>query len=206
MRFVDIRLKFKNDRIIDARNLINFFGHIDRRRLYEWQKKGYIGKITNNYYIFSDANVDDTMLKMIAGRIYKPSYTGLESALSYYGLIPEAVFQIRSVTTRKTKTFATSLACFSYRSIHKRLFWGYSLKNVDTHTFFISDPEKTILDYLYLNPHINDESAFEELRLNKEQIQNLLNPPRLEKYLNIFSMARLSKSVNRLMRFLDVKF
>lgn len=206
MRFVDIRFKFKDDQIIDARNLINFFGHIDRRRLYEWQKKGYIKKITNNYYIFSDANIDDTTLKMIASRIYKPSYIGLESALSYYGLIPEAVFRISSVTTRKTKTFKTSLAQFSYRYIHKRLFWGYSLKNIGTHTFFISDQEKTILDYLYLNPHIDDESAFGELRLNKEQIQNLLDPHRLEKYLNIFSMARLSKSVDRLMRSLNVKF
>lgn len=206
MRFIDIQLKFKNDRIIDVRNLINFFGHIDRRRLYEWQKKGYIKKITNNYYIFSDANIDDTMLRMIANRIYNPSYIGLESALSYYGLIPEAVFQISNVTTRKTKRFKTGIAQFSYRSIHKRFFWGYSLKNIHTHTFFISEPEKTILDYLYLNPHIDDESTFEELRLNKEQIQNLLNPHRLEEYLNIFSMSRLSKSVDRLMRCLNVKF
>lgn len=206
MKFVDIKFKFKNDCILDVRNIINLFGHLDRRRLYEWQKKGYIKKIANNYYIFIDTNINDVILKMIANKIYKPSYIGLESALSYYGLIPEAVFQITSITTRKTKTFKTAIAPFNYRFIHKRLFWGYNLKTSFTQTFFISDIEKTILDYLCLNPHIDDKSAFEELRLNKEQFKNLINLSSLRKYLNIFSNSHLSKSVDKLMGFLNVKF
>ena len=202
MRFIDLKIKFKDDPFLDLRNILNVFGHIDRRRLYEWQKKGYIKKITNNYYFFSDTNINDATLKIIANKIYHPSYIGLELALSYYNLIPEAVFQITSISTKKTKTFNTDIAQFSYQSIHKRLFWGYNLKD----NFFISDPEKTILDYFYLNPHLNNPSAFYELRLNKNRFKSLINYKRLKKYLKLFSNNHLSQSINKLMRFLNVKF
>jgi predicted transcriptional regulator of viral defense system len=202
MRFIDLKIKFKDDPILDLRNILNIFGHIDRRRLYEWQKKGYIKKITNNYYFFSDTNINDITLKIIANKIYHPSYIGLELALSYYNLIPEAVFQITGISTKKTKTFNTNIAQFSYKSIHKRLFWGYNLKD----NFFVSDPEKTILDYFYLNPHLNNTSAFYELRLNKNQFKTLINYKRLKKYLKLFSNNHLHQSINKLLRFLNVKF
>ncbi len=206
MKFLDVKLKFKDSEIIDIRNLLNFFGKLDRRRLYEWQKKKYIKKIANNYYIFADAVINDAVLKIIANTIYQPSYIGLESALSYYGLIPEAVFQINSITAKKTKRFETDTAQFTYRNIHRRFFWGYNLKRETNHAFFISDLEKTILDYLYLNPHLNDTAALEELRINKKHFQSRVNRRRLKKYLNIFSNSRLNKSTAELMRVLNAEF
>jgi len=206
MKFLDIKLKFKDSAILDIRNVINVFGRLDRRRLYEWQTKGYIQRIANNYYIFNDADINDVILKVIANKIYSPSYIGLESALSYYGLIPETVFQINSITTRKTKMLKSKIAQFSYHSTHRWLFWGYNLENHSTNSFFISDIEKTILDYLYLNPHVNDEAAFEELRLNKELLLNTVNLANLKQYLKIFSNNQLSESLAKLMRFLNVKF
>ena len=206
MKFIDLKTRLSKNDIIDIRNVITLFDSIDRRRLYEWQKKGYILKLTNNYYIFRDAEIDDPFVRMIANKIYSPSYVSLESALSYYGFIPEAVFQITSITSRKTHNIQTDISNFNYRSIHKRLFWGYSLNTKTSYRFFIADPEKTILDYLYLNPHLDDIKSLKELRFNQEIFNNLLNISKLKKYLKIFSHTRLLKTTTKLMKVLNAEF
>ncbi len=61
-------------------------GDFDRRRLSEWQKKGYIKKIVKGYYLFSEVNIDESMLSAIANKIYKPSYISFETAMSHYRL------------------------------------------------------------------------------------------------------------------------
>jgi len=205
MKFVDFKTKLDNTRVIDLKNVVNLFDGLDHRRLYEWQKKGYIRRLTNNYYVFTDTNIDDTMLKMIANTIYSPSYIGLESALSYYALIPEAVFQITSVTSKKTRDITTDIAGFKYRSIHKRFFWGYDLEHNGTHTFFVSDPDKTILDYLYLNPHLSSAADFEELRFNRTELQKILDPARLKNYLALFSHKRLAATIKKMLKVLNVE-
>ena len=179
MKFIELKKQFKNTDVIDIQNILNYYSHIDRRRLYEWQKKDYIKKIVNNYYIFSDVLIDDTLLKVIANKIYTPSYIGLESALSYYNLIPEAVFNIISISTRKTREIETELAYFHYNSINRKLFWGYSLKKNNNHYFFISDPEKALLDYFYFKPHLSGKNDFIELRLNEEELKKLINVQKL---------------------------
>lgn len=206
MKFIGLKTRFKNADIIDIQNIFNYYSHIDRRRLYEWQKKGYIKKIVNNYYIFSDVSIDDTLLKVIANKIYTPSYIGLESALSYYNLIPEAVFNIISISTRKTKKIESDLAYFQYNSINKKLFWGYSLKNNQNRYFFISDLEKTLLDYLYFKPHLSRESDFIALRLNEEELKKRINVQKLKGYLELFSHRRVNTSIQILMEMLHVKF
>lgn len=206
MKFLDFRIKFQDSPVIDIRNVINYFDGIDRRRLYEWQQKGYIRKIVNNYYIFSDQDLNDNLLRVVANKIYLPSYVGLESALTYYGFIPEAVFQIKSVTTQRSKVFKTEIANFSYQYLNKKLFWGYSLKTNLPYKFFISTPEKTLLDYFYCNPHINNEEAFKELRLNHEEIRRIIDLKVFKEYLTIFNNRRLYRTAKKIMEFIDVKF
>ena len=51
---------------------------------------------------------------LIANHLRGPSYISLESALSYWGLIPERVYEISSVTTKTSKTYETAIGRFSY--------------------------------------------------------------------------------------------
>ena len=143
---------------------------------------------------------------MIAVKIYQPSYIGLETALSFYNFIPEAVFQITGISTRKTRIVQSKIANFKYRSICKKLFWGYRLYSDKIHPFFISDPEKTLLDYLYLNPRINSKSMFKSLRLNTDELRKTINLTKLKEYLSIFNRKRLTKTINDLLRVLNVEF
>jgi hypothetical protein len=113
--------------------------------------------------IFSDIKPDESTLFEISNLIYSPSYVSLESALSYYGLIPEAVFSINSVSTRKTAVFKTPLAVFNYRKIKKSLFFGYILQKYNNKSYKIASPEKAILDYFYHRAEIGKHYDFESL-------------------------------------------
>jgi predicted transcriptional regulator of viral defense system len=172
----------------------------DRRRLSEWQKKGYIIKIIKGYYIFSDVDIDEPMLWAIANKIYKPSYISFESAMSHYRLIPESVFMISSASTRRTTMFETQMAKFSYRTIKPALFFGYSLLSDGTKMAYM---EKAILDYFYLNPSVRTADDFASLRLNREEIQIRVNVELLAGFLERFNHKRLSKTIKHFLGWLN---
>ena len=67
-------------------------------------KSGLFLKLRNNYYMLQDSHLP---LYAIANRLYRPSYISLESALSHYGMIPEVVYQVTSVTPKPTREFKT---------------------------------------------------------------------------------------------------
>ena len=205
MNFLRFKKIFDNHSIIDARNIVAYFDHIDRRRLYEWQKKGYIIKVVNNYYVMAGKPVDDQVLKNIACQIYHPSYIGLESALAYYGFIPEAVFQTVGITTRRNKTIRTPIGDFRYCSIQRSLFFGYTAVETGAARFFISDPEKTLLDSLYFLPFSDKKEVLEAMRFNIEEMGRLVDIAKMRNYLKLFSSRKLNKAVRRLMEAMDVK-
>ncbi len=86
----------------------------------------------------------------IANKLYKPSYISFETALSYYGIIPETVYGITSATTKRSKTFRVKNSLFNYLKIKKILFFGYQPQKIKGKTILIVEKEKALLDYIYL--------------------------------------------------------
>jgi len=195
MTYNDFLKVFGDERVIDIRSVEVYFGGIDRRRLYEWQKRGLIRKLVSNFYVIAGKPVDDQGLKTIACQIYAPSYIGLESALSWYGFIPEAVFQTTCVTARRNQSIRTVVGDFRYRKIAPRLFFGTKVISRGSDHFFISDPEKTLLDHFYFSPRSNDERAIEGMRLNADAIRRTVNMEKIDRYLSLFSSRKLMKAV-----------
>ncbi len=91
MQFIEFKEKLKNYIVFSLQDIKKIDKNFYRSRLNEWQDKGYIKKIRRSYYIFDDLNLNEAILFLIANKIYSPSYISFEMALSYYGLIPEAV-------------------------------------------------------------------------------------------------------------------
>ena len=178
MRFIAFQKALKPFTVFSYPDILKIDPGFDRRRLVEWQKKDLIRKIRNRYYMFSDTEINEATLFYLSNYIYKPSYVSLESALSYYHLIPEAVYLITGISTRKTNTFNTPVGNFSYRSIREDLFFGYDLVRMGNHTVKIANPEKTFLDFIYLN-EINEIHEMEGLRINTFVANRLINIDRL---------------------------
>ena len=74
-------------------------------------KSGLFVKLRNGFYAIKDSAPS---LYLIANKLYQPSYVSLEKALSHYGIIPETVYAITSVTTKPTREFKSSKGVFSY--------------------------------------------------------------------------------------------
>ena len=196
MKFLDLKNKLKELPLFSLNDIKNIDPNFHRRRLNEWQDKGYIQKIIRGYYLFSDIKVDEEILFKIANQIYYPSYVSLETALSYYHLIPESVYTMTSVSTRRTYHFKTALGEFSFQSISPRLFFGYHLMKEKQYHVKIASMEKALLDYFYLHSDLETSQDFASLRINQEVLIDQVSEVKLYKYLEKFKQNRLSKRMN----------
>lgn len=196
MIFLDFKDHFETFKVFSVQDILKWNPDFDTRRLVEWQRKSYIKRVINRWYIFADTLVDEGLLYLSANRIYSPSYISFESALAYYRLIPEGVYTTTSATTLKTHEFATSLGAFSYRHLKPKLLFGYRLVETTGQHFKMAEPEKLLLDYMYLNTHLQSADDFESLRINQTELLMLLNETRLMEYLALFENRALEKRVN----------
>lgn len=89
---------------------------------------------------------------LIANYLWRPSYVSMESALSYWGLIPERVYEISSVTPKNAKTYTTPIGRFSYS--HASLpYYSFGIKSVAVsarQVVLIASPEKAICDMVIM--------------------------------------------------------
>jgi len=190
--FIQFKSKMIDFPVFSIADIRTVYPDFDRRRVYEWQIKNYILKVSKGLYIFSDVPLNETMLFRIANKLYRPSYISLETAMAYYQLIPEAVYGVTSVSTRRTYKFNTELATFSYRTVSPHLFFGYS---ITPDLIKIATVEKTLLDYFYLNPDIDNQKAYESLRIDISALMEQIDRGRLKYQLDRFGSSALSKRI-----------
>ncbi len=204
MKYLDFKNSFNNRHLVDVREVKNIFPNFTSRRFYEWQKKGYLKKLTNLFYIFTDKQLTENEVSFIANKLLEPSYLSLEYALSYYNLIPETVYLLTSVTTRKTKLIKTTINNFQYRVLKTDLFFGYRLVETDGILFKIAEPEKALLDFLYLRSDIQNEDDIDELRINADIFHEIVNLEKLKNYATAFNSKKLSQKSNLLIKCLTL--
>jgi len=185
---------FEPIQIFSTGDIQKAFPSFDSRRLVEWQAKNYLQKLSNKWYCFTKMERSEFTLFRAANSLCKPSYISLETALEYYGMIPEATFSMTSITTKKTNSYSNERGIFTYRSIKNTLFFGYKILKNNTLPVLIAEPEKAVLDYLYLHPEIQTAQDMEAIRLNQESLDSL-DWEKLAQYLELFNSRALEKRV-----------
>ncbi|NUN10291.1 MAG: hypothetical protein HUU54_14045 [Ignavibacteriaceae bacterium] len=196
MNFITFARELNNFPAFSLKEINKLSGKVYYHRLAEWQKKGYIRRIANGIFVFADVNLDEMHLFYLANRIYEPSYISLESAFAYYGFIPESVYRITSVSTKKTSEFRYDDIVFSYRTIHRRFNFGYNLINWKNVTVKIAEPEKAVIDYFYLNPEINTNNHINEMRFNVMTMNELIDWDKVSRYLGLYDNKNLRKRMH----------
>ena len=196
MQFITFKSKMRDYPVFTTHDLRSLEVGFDLRRLYEWQQKGYIRKIARGCYVFADAPVDENLLMRVANRLYRPSYVSLETALARHRLIPEQVYAMTSVSTRRTYAFDTPLGRFSYRTVHRGLFFGYQVVDGGVR---LATPEKALLDYFHLNPSLTSGDDFESLRIDRDVLREQADTGRLIAYLDRAQEKRLASRVRDFM-------
>jgi len=163
-----------------------------------WRKKGYISRLKKGMYFFASEKEKMTSQE-ISFLLCQPSYLSMETALSYYGLIPEMVHTQTGITTKITRKFSNDFGNFSYRHIQPKLFFGYVSVKTECGKYLMAEPEKAIADYFYFNlGKINDQRDVLELRINSEELKRIINRKKLADYLGEFNIEKLTRSINML--------
>lgn len=115
----------------------------------------------------------------LANIIRTPSYVSSWSALQFYSLATEAIYGITSVTPKVTRNYTTKAGNFTYQSLKKELFSGFSLIRGEggTFDFFIASPAKALFDLLYFKTHQfrgvrakDIKTLIEELRIDIDEM------------------------------------
>lgn len=93
---------------------------------------------------------------VLAAVLHAPSHVSLESALAHHGLIPEAVYQVSSVTIGRSREFSTPLGVFSFSRVPVRApRAGVEAVEVARNAWaFIASPLRAIADAVYLRKEI----------------------------------------------------
>ncbi len=202
MRFLELKRALEKFILFSLSDIKSIEPSFHRRRLNEWQEKGYIRKIIRGYYIFRDINIDENILFQIANKIYSPSYISFEAALSYYDLIPESVYGITSATTRRTYIFNTEITQFRYHTFKKEYFFGYQLIKHEQKVFKIASIEKAVIDHLYIHSDIKTEADFINLRFNPEVFSENINKNKLYNIASKFLQKSIVNRIDKLIKYI----
>jgi predicted transcriptional regulator of viral defense system len=138
-------------------------------------KRGlYVGSPQNNGTLLSP--------ELIANHLLGPSYVSMETALAHYGMIPERVYSVLSLTTKRAKTFDTSLGIFSYIQTSVEYFRiGLFQETVNQqYAFLIASREKALCDKMVYTRQLNltSQKAVEtylekDLRIEMQSLKTL---------------------------------
>lgn len=189
------------------------FPQFDRNNLTRWTKNGQLIKLRQGWYAFPELLQRPDFARYVANRIYRPSYISLHTALSIYGMIPESVTDITSVTTLKTAQFTNKFGQYSYQNVKPDLFFGYkpisivsntSGINAIQQTWLLAHPEKALLDLLYLYPFYDSIDELEQLRLDEDFLAEELDINRLNEYLQKIGSKALDNRIKKLLKIYDL--
>jgi predicted transcriptional regulator of viral defense system len=189
----DSLLKIVGDEPIFESSIL-LAGNVDPRliriQLSRWARAGKILQLRRGLYsIAPPYQKRQPHPFLVANHLQKASYVSLQSALSFYGLIPEVVNITTSVSTGRPERLETPLGTYEFRHVKTELLFGYRMTELGEQSAFIATPEKALLDLIYLQSGGNSMAYLKELRLqNTENLdQDLLrtqsekiNTPKLQ--------------------------
>ena len=207
MNFAQFRTRFQDKPYILSRDIIGGAENPQtiRNQLSRWQKKGLIITLRKGMYVL---NKNDRKLEIdrnyMANVLYGPSYVSLECALNFYGLVPEKVTDVTCVTTRKTARFNNEFGDFIYQHIKPEAFRGFIRMGEGRDLFFMAEPEKAVIDFLYLNLGLFKGDT-RQLLEHSYRFQNIedLNKGRLAGLAKLFRSKKLARVTKDLCRWID---
>ncbi len=152
-------------------------------KIHNLLKKGILEQVKKGLYIAGPAITKSKPEPfLVANHILGPSYVSLESALSYYSLIPERVYTITSVTTKAPRVYNTPLGSFTYTRLQLP-YYSYGIRSIELapqQRIMIASPEKAILDKIITTAGVEFRSKSgalsyleEDLRIDTDQLSQL---------------------------------
>ncbi|GAA4334820.1 hypothetical protein GCM10023184_29180 [Flaviaesturariibacter amylovorans] len=152
-------------------------------KIHELLKRGELLQVKRGIYIPGPkVPVAQPAGVLLANHLRGPSYVSQETALAHWGLIPERVYEISSVTLKSAKSYKTPVGRFSYA--HAALpYYAFGIRRVQLtprQAVLMASPEKALCDKIILTSGVILRSVrqatdflMEDLRIDEEQLRTL---------------------------------
>jgi predicted transcriptional regulator of viral defense system len=149
-----------------------------RNALRRHERRGLVEHVSTKIYI-NHLNQQFSPRDLV--NILRPeSYISLESAMVDKGITSQSPSVLTCVTPGYPQSFRTKSVRIVYRKISPDLYWGYEEKATRYNKYLIAEPEKALLDWIYLTRQEGLPTPFDELQLQ------FLNAAKLRKYAERF--------------------
>lgn len=168
-----------------------------RRQLSRWTKTGRIIQLRRGLYTLAAPYQKVKPHPFtVANRMVRGSYVSCQSAMAYYGHIPEYVPTTISVSASRPASWNTDLGTFTYRHIKPAFHYGYTLEELgDGQQAYVATPEKALLDLIYLTPGGDRMPYLHELRL---QSLERLNMPKLKEFAHRSDRPKMKRAAENI--------
>ena len=197
-------LEYPKPYIHDSALAIILGGSEERR--YSWVKRALKEKVLirlrRGVYLIARKNLSLINSFEIAQQLYGPSYISFESALSYHGWIPEAVYTMTSASSKRGLSIQTAIGLFSYEHTPEdQFFMAVERKEEKDSVYLIAHPWKALADYMYVRRKKwkSFSEVIEDLRLDESKIEESDKQP-LEEIAQYYHSPRVRRFAQMILK------
>lgn len=177
------------------------------RKVSNLEKAGRIIRLKRGLYVVSPQESGHLLsLHLIGNVLYGPSYISRLTALREYGLIPERVEVVESMTTHLTKSFQNEAGRFEYYHCAKDYYpIGITQREEEGVTYLIATPEKALCDYIITTPRLplrflKETYAFleEDLRMDMDAFRDM----NIDIFCQCAAVSKKQQAINNIIKLL----
>ena len=178
------------------------------RKVANLEKEGRIIRLKRGMYVVNPNESGKLLsLGLIGNVLYGPSYVSMLTALREYGLIPERVEVVESMTTHLTVSFENPVGRFEYHHCTKDYYSiGITQREEEGISYLIATPEKALCDYIVCTPRlplrfIKDTYIFleEDLRLDMDAFMEM----NVDIFRQCAAVSKKQQAINNLIKILE---
>ena len=172
-------------------------------------RKEQIIRVRKGLYIFGELwRRQPISREMLANLVYGPSILSINYALAWYGLIPERVDMLTSITSGRSRHFNTPLGRFSYTHLSQERFgFGATIQKSNTGNWLITEPIKALADKVWTDKRFQPTSPasfadylFEDLRIDEATLAGFYNKFNMNNLAGAYSTRKVTWMVEFLQK------
>jgi len=177
------------------------------RKIVDLEEKGEIIRLKRGLYVVNPEISGLTLsTELIANHLCTPSFVSMYTALRYYGLIPEMVCVVQSITTRQKRSFTNSYGRFNYVHTDRKSFSVGVTQETDEGVYFlIATPERALCDLIAYTKGLNLRYLVEVQKYLEEDIRfdmNFFVTARLPIFEEYAALGKKSNSIITLIKWI----
>ena len=172
-------------------------------------RKEQIIRVRKGLYVFGELwRRQPISREMLANLVYGPSILSIDYALAWYGLIPEHVDALTSISSGRSRHFNTPLGSFSYTHLSQERFtFGAAIQKSNTGNWLITEPIKALADKVWTDKRFKPTSPasyadylFEDLRIDEATLAGYYNKLNMNNLRQAYSTRKVTWMVDFLQK------